>query len=592
MFELKNLNRFLIAGAVSLALSACGGGGNGGGGSPVVTPPVANDPPPSNNNPPPSNDNPPPESGAPEEPVAHVFSGVAAVGAPLVGSVTVRDALGATKTVQIGTNGSYSVDVADMTAPFVFRAVGRANGREYVVHSAATEADLNGTINITQLTDLVVSNIAGQIARDYFERGDFASLTKEALDAEAATLKTKLLPVLQALGVDASIDLLRTPFTPAASALDAALDILRVSFDADALVATITNIVTNEKISDDLTVPAAAENNPPQLTKTTNVTAGISDIVAIKAALEAFSDLFADGLPEASEIESKLYEYFRTEDRERADFAYEMSYDTGAVGMKFTDVDIKRIDYTIDEEILAIVDFTAMDAAGRERNRIRNFILVKVNDEWLLAGDGQRIETSANVLTLRNTTEDKEACVMTGIEFYIEDVTAYNSPDVHSISVHGPGLPDDGLIFERPAYGGWWPIKDRYDNYYVMANSCDPYGTLLSDEQIAAIPDDAVYHVAAWDAFGEPVLLWAIDPDDEHYGLYPLQIDKRPLTLAEALASDKFPTITQPSSAMASDFAYYTGGDLTVAVENLNRARRRQFLPVHPWPDRKRDGAG
>src|SRR5690606_12555137 len=94
-----------IAAAVTLA--ACGGGG-GGGGSKAG-------------------------GGA-----SHVISGAAAVGIPLVGTVTVKDANGVTRTTNIGNNGSYAVDVSGMTAPFVFRAEGTVGGTTYVVHSAAS----------------------------------------------------------------------------------------------------------------------------------------------------------------------------------------------------------------------------------------------------------------------------------------------------------------------------------------------------------------------------------------------------------------------------------------------------------------------
>ncbi len=176
IIELKTLNRALLVGVAGLALSACGGGGSDG----SAAPPTSNNPPPSNE-PPPVN-NPPPVT-------TNTFSGVAAVGAPLVGNVTVKDSLGATKTVLIAYERLYSVDVTGMTAPFLFRATGIANGREYIVHSAAAATDVNGTINVTQLTDLVVNNIAGQIASSYFDSGNFGSVNKDALDAEVAKLK-------------------------------------------------------------------------------------------------------------------------------------------------------------------------------------------------------------------------------------------------------------------------------------------------------------------------------------------------------------------------------------------------------------------
>src|SRR5205085_8337952 len=120
------------------------------------------------------------------------ISGVVAVGAPLVGTVTVKDALGATRTYPIGVNGSYTADVTGMTAPFVFRAEGTANGTRSIVHSVATAADANGHINITQLTDLVVSNIAGQLAQNYFDRFEQAGNTALADPALVAAEVAKL----------------------------------------------------------------------------------------------------------------------------------------------------------------------------------------------------------------------------------------------------------------------------------------------------------------------------------------------------------------------------------------------------------------
>lgn len=580
MFELKNLNRLLVAAAVSLALSACGGGGSGGSGGGNNTPPTSNVPPPNN---PPNND---PGSGGgdnggpqDETPVAGQIAGVAAVGAPLVGTVTVKDALGATKTVQIGTNGSYSVDVSDLTAPFVFRAAGKANGREYIVHSAASEADVDGTINITQLTDLVITNIAGQLASDYFEGGEFSSLSKEALDAETAALKEKLLPVLQTLGVDASVDLLRTPFTPLASALDSALDILRVTVYPDELIATITNIVTRQQILDDLTLPADQEVDADKFTETDGVSDAASDVPAVKSALEAFSDLFATGLPSKAAIKAKLSTNFRFEDRDADAFAGEMSGDSGSVGMSFTDVDVKEFRMT-EDGLFATVDFTAKDQNGVEMDRIRNFQLAKTSGgQWLLHGDQKVIEMTADVLVIRSTSlmPDEVTCTMTGIEFYIEDFDPSNNgaTDVAYVVVRGPGLPADGLRYDAPAMGGWWPLADEGTNYYVMNNTCG--GGPVSDSDIQKIPNDARYLVKAYDSDDELIRLpgGIHNPGASEHGAYALTIDKRPPTLAEVQAS-AFPTITSPASPL--EFSNYNGGSLTIEAKGLNPELYADFV--------------
>ena len=82
--------------AASLLIAACGGGGGG--------------------------DKPASGSGA------AILSGTAAAGLALVGSVTVKDANGVTRTVSIGSNGAYTVDVSGLTAPFLLRASGTAGG--------------------------------------------------------------------------------------------------------------------------------------------------------------------------------------------------------------------------------------------------------------------------------------------------------------------------------------------------------------------------------------------------------------------------------------------------------------------------------
>jgi hypothetical protein len=580
MFELKNLNRAFVAVVVGLTLSACGGGGGGS----SATPPSSNQPPPGSNQPPPSN--PPPVT-----PTTSAFSGVAAVGAPLVGTVTVKDSLGASKTVQIGVNGSYSVDVTDMTAPFVFRAAGTANGREYVVHSAAAAAEVNGTINVTQLTDLVVNNIAGQIASNYFEAGNFGAIGKEALDAEAAKLKEKLLPVLQALGVDASVDLLRTQFTPLASALDSALDILRVTVDSTSLVATITNIVTQQQIEDDLKVAAAGETSPPQLTDTSGVSDAADDVTLIKDALADFSALFADGVPPAGSIQAALTTGFLFEDQNAATFAAEMSSDPSADGLTFTDVDIKKIDYTDVSNVFAVVDFTAKDSEGREMDRIRGFLLRKgVDGMWRLHGDRKVIEMTAHVMAIRSQSVHG-TCTSTGLEFYMEDYDPSNNGVVPftSIVVHGPGLPMGGVRYDRPDLGGWWPIAGQSGNFYVMGNSCAETQA-VSDAAIAGIPADAAYLAVAFDSEGNRVNLpgGVNRPGTFAHGAYVLNIDNRPLTTAEAQASSGFPVITSPASA--AGLTSYMGGDLSVVATGLNpNAYADVFFTVGTAGDERQD---
>ncbi len=108
-FTLKRL-ALSIASAGLLTIYGCGGGGGGTAAEPVAV-------------------------------VAQSFSGNAAAGRPLVGTVTVKDANGVSRSTPIGANGAYTVDVTGMTAPFVFRAEGNVGGRNYILHWAASAAE-------------------------------------------------------------------------------------------------------------------------------------------------------------------------------------------------------------------------------------------------------------------------------------------------------------------------------------------------------------------------------------------------------------------------------------------------------------------
>ncbi|TCS36825.1 hypothetical protein EDC30_10544 [Paucimonas lemoignei] len=533
-----------VAGALLATLVACGGGSSGA--------PAAN-----------------------QQAASMSFSGSAAVGAPLAGTVTVKDALGATKTTPIGPNGSYTIDVTGMTAPFVFRAQGTANGQTYVVHSIATAADAaSGKINITQLTDLVVANIAGQIAKNYFDKfeqnGNADAATKAAVDAEVDKLKEKLLPVLTALGVDAGIDLLRTPFTPLSSALDKALDAIQVSVDPNANVATISTLVNTITITDDLAVKAVAEVNPPKL-DATNVTADsvastASDAVLVKKALTDFFAQFASGLPTAAQLMPYITTGFLLDDKDGATFRSEVSAYSALVGATISEVEIHDIDYSDLTKVTARVSFTLLDKNGVEIERERNWRVRKIDaNNWRLHGNQRALEISAYAHMVKGINPGG-TCFLTGLEFDIEDYnTANNGGTISYILVTGPGLPNGGLRYDAPGLGGKWKISGQVSPYYVMADSCNPGAQTVVDSAIAAIPDNAVYTFMAYTGANAKINF----PTGTSDGTYALKLQRRPLTLAEVQAA-AFPAISSPTIL---DFAGYTSGNVTIVASNINSAK-------------------
>ncbi|TFZ00116.1 hypothetical protein [Ramlibacter humi] len=498
------------------------------------------------------------------------ITGVAAVGAPLVGTVTVKDALGAIRSAEIGVNGSYSIDVSGMTAPFVFRADGSANGIHATVHSIATAADVNGRINITQLTDLVVSNIAGQLALNYFDKfeqaGNSGLASKAQIDAEVAKLKEKLLPVLAALGVDAAIDLLHTSFTPKSDAIDKALDVIRVSYDTTANVATISNVVNAVTVTDDLAVKAAAETSPATLSAT-NVASSASDQDLVRQALQAFIGKFATGLPASGDITPLMTTNFLWADMNRATSVAEFTGMSSLVGATFSDVQFRQIDYANPSGVTAHVSFSIKTAQGVELGRLDNWKVRKSPTDgiWRLHGDQRTLNLEWFAVTSQHHGLSGGTCVQTGLEFNIENPnTANDGGTVAYAIVTGPGLPPSGLRYDQPVLGGRWMIAGGGTETYLLATNCAGVTAAgLTDAQIAAIPDNAQYTVTTYDGSGTK-LTPASTPTD---GVYRFKIERRPLTLAEAGAAGVFPTI-DPTTVGAFTAFGTGGGTISFAASN------------------------
>lgn len=139
-------------------------------------------------------------------------------------------------------NGHYSVDVTGLTAPYAFLAA-QWGGKVVSLYSAATSADVGGTINITPFTDLMIRNIAATAFDTYLATpANMANLTADQLDAQRMALTAKLAPALTTMGLSGSIDLLRATFNADSTGLDRFMDVVKVDTTTPNAV-TITNIL-------------------------------------------------------------------------------------------------------------------------------------------------------------------------------------------------------------------------------------------------------------------------------------------------------------------------------------------------------------
>jgi len=143
--------------------------------------------------------------GAPGAVSKEVVSGTAAVGAPLSGQVSLKDSASPPlqKSTVIASDGSFSIDVTGMKAPYVLQAKGSADGTDYKLHSFAEGP---GTANINPLTNAIVASASVEHDDNDFEKADSDRnhRTKNNLAKTVSILLTKLEPLLKQYNSDNS----------------------------------------------------------------------------------------------------------------------------------------------------------------------------------------------------------------------------------------------------------------------------------------------------------------------------------------------------------------------------------------------------
>ncbi len=175
---------------------------------------------------------------------SQTVSGVAATGSPLAGQVTLRDssATSKDKTTVIASDGSFSIDVSDMQAPFLLKATGTADGVNRTLFSFA---DKPGTANINPLSGVALANAAGvDDPASVFDKPDPATIgkIKAGMPNAVATLQAKLQPLLAAFNAS-NVNPVTGTYTADHAGLDAVFDNVKVTLSNGTL--TITNSTTD-----------------------------------------------------------------------------------------------------------------------------------------------------------------------------------------------------------------------------------------------------------------------------------------------------------------------------------------------------------
>lgn len=158
------------------------------------------------------------------------ISGIAAAGTSLTGSISLKDSSSPAKELSepIAANGSFSFSTQGLTAPFLLKAVGTANGHNLTLYSFGTAA---GIANINPLANLaVVCANGGQDLASLYSSPDPAKMhaLRDALQSAVATVQTALHPTLLKFGA-ATVDFISAPYSVNHQGLDLFLDMTDIS---------------------------------------------------------------------------------------------------------------------------------------------------------------------------------------------------------------------------------------------------------------------------------------------------------------------------------------------------------------------------
>jgi len=177
----------------------------------------------------------------------HTVSGIASAGSVLTGTVYLKDSSTPAKelSMPIAADGSYRFDLSGLTAPYILKSTGTANGRNLTLYSFAPDA---GIANINPLSSLTITLAFGIDAVPLlYNYPDLPKMLviKNALPSAMAKVQTALQPALARFGAE-TINFISAPYSANHQGLDLFLD--------NAVISTNNGIITLYDLTSSRTV--------------------------------------------------------------------------------------------------------------------------------------------------------------------------------------------------------------------------------------------------------------------------------------------------------------------------------------------------
>jgi hypothetical protein len=172
-------------------------------------------------------------------------SGVAAVGAPINGTVHLKDALAKEVSVATNTDGSFSFNLDGLRAPYILMVQGTSGGNNYTLYSLCTGP---GIANLNPFANLAIFNAAGSVdIATLYATPSAATLQaiSDNLARSITDIQAKLQPLLDFYNAT-TVNPVSDAYIANHQGLDGLLDM--VSVDISAGTVTVKNKATGMTI--------------------------------------------------------------------------------------------------------------------------------------------------------------------------------------------------------------------------------------------------------------------------------------------------------------------------------------------------------
>lgn len=403
----------------------------------------------------------------PDTPAATI-TGTAAAGAPVIGTVTVRGANGQTSTSPIRADGSYTVDVTGLTAPYVLWASGKANGVGVSLYSCISQS---GRANITPVTHAAMAYALQKEPEEFMEdlsagiaslppASDLDTGMTEALEI----IHERVKGVLAELGVaDQNFDFRTSSFSADGQGADALLEVLDFPVSTDTggeVVMAIMDGATGETLvevkGEDITTDKTAE----EVKTATQTSRDLHE--SVKVVFDEITRLYATSTPTVAQLHASLDQYLTNdfiEDGQSRDDMFDswaIDDDGPSVGMTFPYISIVRptTSYTYtstsgsatfdekgsytEEGVWVVVSYVAPGG----HTGIIPAVFVKDGDTWKWHGDRAVVSAwveARHVLSVAaDGTEDKDSYMYVGADD--DGFVGRDDHGVETIVILGDGI--------------------------------------------------------------------------------------------------------------------------------------------------------